>query len=280
MAHSAIFVIRRCSNSCPRPVTIRTIAKRSFVSSTAGNAETASSLTHQHHDHAPPPSFDLESIRQAKPFTKWLASEMRSNHAGETGAVQIYCGALYALDLRRSFRVPLYSNSVQGDQYEANLRAFSMEHRDSEQSHVDLLEGIMDEEEQSKLLPAWRVAGFGLGFVSTIFCPRGMYLTTEAVESFVEEHYGYQIRRLKEEIGDSMAQGVAKQPIQDCEITLGKKELMRMLQHCCEDEVEHKNQARERHAEGPFPWFDWVDTSWQYFVGVGSLIAADCAKKV
>lgn len=34
-----------------------------------------------------------------------------------------------------------------------------------------------------------RLAGRGLGAVSTLYCARGMYLTTAAVEEFVETHY-------------------------------------------------------------------------------------------
>ena len=122
---------------------------------------------------------------------------MRSNHAGETGAVHIYQGAIKALDIRRSLGLS-YGDTRKGQlSYEDRLRAFALEHRDNERHHVDLLDAVLDGEGLSILLPAWRAAGFTLGFVSTIFCPRGMYLTTEAVETFVEEHYMAQIRRLR-----------------------------------------------------------------------------------
>ena len=52
----------------------------------------------------------------------------------------------------------------------------------------------------SVLLPLWHVAGFSLGFVSTFFSPRFLYVTTDAVESFVERHYSEQIERLTEEL--------------------------------------------------------------------------------
>ena len=45
-------------------------------------------------------TFDYEQIRRLKPFDRWLEGEMRSNQAGETGAVEIYRGARWALDLR------------------------------------------------------------------------------------------------------------------------------------------------------------------------------------
>ena len=51
---------------------------------------------------APPPEFDYALIRTLKPFPAWLEGEMRSNHAGETGAVHIYAGARWALDRRKA----------------------------------------------------------------------------------------------------------------------------------------------------------------------------------
>ena len=49
-----------------------------------------------------PPPFDYALIRSLKPFPAWLEGEMRSNHAGETGAVHIYAGARWALGWRKS----------------------------------------------------------------------------------------------------------------------------------------------------------------------------------
>lgn len=219
--------------------------------------------------------FDTRLICSSKPFPPWLSSEMRSNHAGETGAVRIYEGALIALDLRRALRLPLYSNGLRGDRYEEDLREFAECHKRSEQGHLDLLEDVLDEGERSVMLPAWRAAGTGLGFVSAFFCPRGMYLTTEAVETFVEEHYGHQIRRLSGVVaGGNMTSNDGECGLKATE------ELLRMLRHCCEDEVEHKDEARERAAEGPLPWFQWVDDSWQFLVGAGSGLAAGIAKKM
>ena len=56
--------------------------------------------------------FDLAAIREAGPFPAWLLGEMRSNQAGETGAVAIYRGCRAALSLRARYRtagvVPAY----------------------------------------------------------------------------------------------------------------------------------------------------------------------------
>ena len=72
--------------------------------------------------------------------------------------------------------------------HEARLRAFADEHEMSEREHLVLLNNIIARPDRSGLLRVWRFAGFSLGFVATLFSPRQMYVTTDAVESFVEEH--------------------------------------------------------------------------------------------
>ena len=128
------------------------------------------------------------------------------------------------------------------------LTEFASEHEKSEQHHLDLLNKILTDKDTSVLLPLWKLSGFTLGFASTIWCPRGMYVTTEAVETFVERHYKDQIHRLENETSsnDSVQQG--------------RMELKRLLEFCCEDEIHHQQEARDRAAQGPFPWFLWVDT--------------------
>lgn len=200
--------------------------------------------------------FNLQQIRELKPFPHWLAQEMRSNHAGETGAVCIYSGALWALQQRKHLS---WSNNSWEDQVEQ----FAREHQASERWHLELLEGVLTPDERSMLLPAWRISGWCLGAISTIWCPRGLYVTTEAVESFVESHYLLQIRRLRDEADSA-----------------GSRELLKMLETCCADEVAHKVQARERAAQGPLPWFEVVDTLWHALVSQGSLVAAAIAKRI
>ena len=56
----------------------------------------------RHHPHRCSAKFDYALIRSLKPFPEWLEGEMRSNHAGETGAVNIYAGAKWALQARES----------------------------------------------------------------------------------------------------------------------------------------------------------------------------------
>ena len=150
---------------------------------------------------------------------------------------------------------------------------FASEHEESERTHLILLNQIMDDRrflvgDRSILLPVWRFAGFMLGFGSTIYCPRGMYLTTDAVESFVEEHYQSQIRRLRDEVSLSKR---------------GREDLTALLELCCEDEVHHRDDARARaDAAGTLPWrgFRWMDDAWRWVVFRMSYAGAAIAKCV
>lgn len=166
----------------------------------------------------------------------WLAREMRSNHAGETGAVRIYEGATFGLKARKklawrsqhgkenaisisnlgapdSSRSPHASSQTRAECqeiYERDAHRFASTHAKTESQHLEWLNSTFrvaksfDGKERafrpSVLLPLWHVAGFSLGFVSTFFSPRFLYVTTDAVESFVERHYNQQIERLTEEL--------------------------------------------------------------------------------
>ena len=130
------------------------------------------------------------------------------------------------------------------------------------------------------MLPAWRVAGFVLGSVSTAWCPRGIYVTTDAVETFVEAHYKAQIERLEAESdAERQVVGETSQAVPGAK---GKAELLRMLRWACEDEVAHKEEAQQRSLDprGGQPWFGWVDPAWQWLVGKGSAAAAGLARRL
>ena len=87
------------------------------------------------------PPFDMEAIRSMRPFPSWLRSEMRSNHAGETGAVNIYLGCKSALALRKRF----LPSSLRKVEYENAMLDFASEHEESERTHLILLNQIMDD---------------------------------------------------------------------------------------------------------------------------------------
>jgi ubiquinone biosynthesis monooxygenase Coq7 len=142
----------------------------------------------------------------------WLIADLRSDHAGETGAVWIYRGIL----------------AVSRD---PELRAFAERHKQTEQGHLDLLEAVLVPADRSRLLPLWRVAGFFTGLLPALFGPRAVYATIAAVESFVDHHYQDQLDRLDEA-------GIAPA-------------LRALLAKCQEDEVHHRDEARHAAGPPP-----------------------------
>ena len=174
----------------------------------------------------------------------WLDRELSSNVAGETGAVCIYDGAAFALSLRSS---PCRSSTLQ----------FVEEHRAAEQSHLDLFEALLPAHKHTRLLPMWRAAGFALGFMPAMLSDRALFITVQAVETFVEEHYEEQIGPLKQH---------ARCP-----------RLVELLEHCCADEVHHKDDAAAR-AGGKPP--NAIERGWMALVRLGSAVAAELARRV
>eukprot|EP00438_Fugacium_kawagutii_P011890 Skav219171 [mRNA] locus=scaffold648:365333:367505:- [translate_table: standard] len=146
---------------------------------------------------------------------------MRSNWAGETGAVAIYRGCHGALEHVGCGR--------------AQLQNFVEEHVASEEAHLKAMESLVSQPSERSWMPA-TAFGWALGYLSTrLRGAHGMYITTEAVESFVEEHYGDQIERLDREL-----QFGERQP------TEPYRALLDILRAACADEVAHKEDAAKR----------------------------------
>ena len=103
-----------------------------------------------------------------------LKGFLRSDHAGEVGAVYIYKGILKIAK-------------------DPELVNFSKRHLATEESHLQKIEGVLLKKDRSKLVWLWKVAGFLLGFLPTLFGPKIVFATIEAVEAFVEEHYEEQV---------------------------------------------------------------------------------------
>ena len=153
---------------------------------------------------------DFERIRSGRPFPAWLVAELRSDHAGEVGAVEIYRGALAATRDR-------------------GLRSAILRHMDAEKRHLRAMERVLDASDRSRLVTVWRAAGWMLGFTSSLAGPNTYHHTIRAVETFVDHHYQAQIDRLERDGGHA--------------------ELLCLLRSCQADEVEHRDDAA-RAADG------------------------------
>ena len=137
---------------------------------------------------------------------RWLTAELRSDHAGETGAVSIYNGIL----------------AVSRD---SSVQAFALNHRETEKRHLALIEAILPVPQRSLLLPLWRVAGFLTGAIPSLFGANAVFATIAAVESFVDSHYQQQIERLIAEEFEPAVRAI--------------------LEDCREDELQHRDEALE-----------------------------------
>lgn len=107
-----------------------------------------------------------------------VVADLRTDQAGEAGAVCIYQGVLAIT------RDPA-------------LRAFALRHLATERSHLQRIEAWLPRGHHSQLLPLWRAAGWMTGALPALLGPRAVYCTIEAVEQFVEVHYAQQIDHLK-----------------------------------------------------------------------------------
>jgi 3-demethoxyubiquinol 3-hydroxylase len=156
-------------------------------------------------------------------FARWLEgdaarrveADLRSDHAGETGAVQIYRGILAVTR-------------------EPALRAFAERHLATEQEHLALIEAWLPLPQRSRLLAGWRVAGWLTGALPALFGAQAVYATVAAVETFVDRHYGEQIAHLSERADYTP--------------------LVQLLRRCQTDECQHRDEAAAL-AAGPLPWW-------------------------
>ena len=95
---------------------------------------------------------------------KFMIKWMRSNHAGETGAVWIYKGASCIF-------------------WNKKILKMSKEHILTETNHLIVMENLLTSNEKSKLLFLWRIMGFVLGFLSAMFGYKFFCITVDAVET-------------------------------------------------------------------------------------------------
>ena len=113
-------------------------------------------------------------------LSPYLKQELRSDHAGETGAVYIYKG------------IKTIARLVN----DRELVSFAENHGATESEHLELMETVLAKNLQSRLLLLWRIAGWLIGAIPALFGRRAVYATIAAVETFVEQHYQAQIDHL------------------------------------------------------------------------------------
>ena len=174
-------------------------------------------------------------------YPRWLERDLRSDHAGESGAVAIYRGILA---VSRCVRV----------------REFAQRHMASEQRHLRTMELHLPPARRSKLLLLWRAAGFATGALPAIFGPRAVYITIEAVETFVDQHYLGQIERI-DEMHDPEGRMVA---------------LREDLQACRLDEIAHRDEASSAGPSGR----GWLARIWATTVAIGSMAGVAIARRI
>jgi 3-demethoxyubiquinol 3-hydroxylase len=167
-----------------------------------------------------------------------VMADLRTDHAGEVGAVFIYQGVL------QFARDPV-------------LRAFADHHLVTEQKHLLLIAGWLPKAEYSRLLPLWKLAGFLTGALPALFGSKAVYATIETVETFVNQHYGDQIRALesKPELSD------LRQTLLDCQA----------------DEVAHRDEATAA-LGSTRP--NLVLRAWCTMVGIGSKAAVSLIRHI
>ncbi len=144
----------------------------------------------------------------------WLIADLRSDHAGETGAVMIYRGLLATCR-------------------DKQVRAFAGRHLATEKSHLQLVENWLPKPHRTRLLPLWRLLGWMTGALPGIIGPVWVYQTIAAVETFVDEHYQAQLDKL-DPAGPHSA-------------------LRDVLASCQADEVAHRDEAKAASTEPPGP---------------------------
>jgi len=132
---------------------------------------------------------------------------LRSDHAGEAGAVQIYRG-------------------IRAVTRDAAVREFACRHQATEERHLAIMSRLVPPGSQSRLLFLWRAAGWFTGALPALFGASAVYRTIDTVESFVDRHYLEQIVALRDRPEDHA--------------------LMHILQSCRDDELMHRDEARSR----------------------------------
>jgi len=175
-----------------------------------------------------------------------IIQEIRSNQAGETGAVWIYKAMnLFTKDIAMQIIID--------------------EHLKQESEHLREVNQLLDKKYHSKLLPLWAVAGFITGFIPSIMGPNWMLRTIDAVENFVDQHYLNQIEYLNSNTPNLNRINVGS-----------KQQLIDILSRLRLDEIRHKQEALELSYEKS----NFAVRLWCRLVEFGSKNAVVLARKI
>lgn len=195
------------------------------------------------------------AARAAMPYPRDLQRELRTDHAGETGAVMIYRGVL----------------AVARDE---TLRGFAQHHLETERRHLELVEAVVPRGMRSVLLPLWRVSGWLTGALPACFGPRAVYATIQAVETFVDHHYAAQIAQID---GSAAAAGVISADRGTDTADVEALQTLRALLVACQaDEIAHRDDAGSRWDQRP----GTVMQLWLWLVSRGSVAAVRVCRYV
>jgi demethoxyubiquinone hydroxylase (CLK1/Coq7/Cat5 family) len=186
----------------------------------------------------------LEPQHATPTLSLYLVRELRSDHAGETGAVQIYRGIE---------RVARWRGN-------AELQAFARRHGEAEAEHLRLVEDWLPPAERSRLLLPWRAAGWLTGALPALAGQRAVYATIAAVETFVDQHYQQQIDHLRTHGGPDG--------------------LLPLLLRCQADEQHHRDEAAALASTPSDARQSWALRLWCALVGSGSAAAVVLARRV
>jgi ubiquinone biosynthesis monooxygenase Coq7 len=167
----------------------------------------------------------------------WLVADLRSDHAGEMGAVMIYRGILAV-------------------SRNAKVRTFAQHHLATEEVHLQRITALLARDQQTQLLPLWRLMGWLTGALPALFGANSVFATIDAVETFVDHHYQEQLNRIDPE-----------GRFADIRLTLAE---------CQADEIAHRDEARElaQPQRGPLLWL------WALVVRCGSAAAVWAARRI
>jgi demethoxyubiquinone hydroxylase (CLK1/Coq7/Cat5 family) len=112
-----------------------------------------------------------------------MIPDIRTDHAGETGAVTLY------RTLIKIGEGPDGSNL-------SDIAGFATRHLASEIRHLEGFAELLPEAERTRFLFAWRLTAAASARIACFFGPKAVYATIAAIEDGVDTHFQKQIEKL------------------------------------------------------------------------------------